>query len=450
MRAGVPDSCVRACRQDEAIFLLAILVDLQIIISLIIIMERRVVVTGIGVIHALGEDKQAFYDALLSGKSGISRVKGFDPTDYNCQVGSECVNFKPENYMDPKDARRNDRFVQLAVAASRNAVKDASLDLSKEDASRVGVIIGSGVGGMKTMEEQVVTWYTKGPRRVSPFTIPMLITNMASGVVAIELKVKGPNYCVVSACASGSHAIGDAYNILKHGEAEVMVSGGSEAAITGISFASFCSMKAMATEFNDTPEKSSRPFDAKRCGFVMGEGAGVLILETLEHARARGARILAEVIGYGASSDGFHITQPDPEGTGLMLCMKKALQGVNLDEVGYINAHGTSTLYNDKFETLAFKKVLGEERARRTKISSTKSMTGHLLGAAGGVEAAITTMALVTGELPPTINYENPDPDCDLDYIPNHSIKHQAEVAISDNLGFGGQNACLAFRRWKE
>jgi 3-oxoacyl-[acyl-carrier-protein] synthase II len=278
----------------------------------------------------------------------------------------------------------------------------------------------------------------------------MLITNMASGVVAIELKVKGPNYCVVSACASGSHAIGDAYNILKHGEAEVMVSGGSEAAITGISFASFCSMKAMATEFNDTPEKSSRPFDAKRCGFVMGEGAGVLILETLEHARARGARILAEVIGYGASSDGFHITQPDPEGTGLMLCMKKALQGVNLDEVGYINAHGTSTLYNDKFETLAFKKVLGEERARRTKISSTKSMTGHLLGAAGGVEAAITTMALVTGELPPTINYENPDPDCDLDYIPNHSIKHQAEVAISDNLGFGGQNACLAFRRWKE
>lgn len=411
-------------------------------------MQHRVVVTGLGVIHALGEDAEGFFNSLTSGKSAIKRVAGFDPTEYSCQVAAEHPTFNPEAYMDPKDARRNDRFVQFAVAASKKAVDDAKLDMSKENNERVGVIIGSGVGGMKTIEEQVVAWHTKGPRRVSPFTIPMLINNMASGVVAIGLQARGPNYGVVSACASGTHALGDAYHMLRDGEVDVMISGGSEAAVTGIAFASFCSMKAMATEFNDAPEKSSRPFDAKRCGFVMGEGAGILVLETLEHAQARGARIYAEIIGYGASCDGYHITQPDPEGRGLVICMTNALRGIDLREVGYINAHGTSTAYNDKFETIAIKKVFGDH-AKNLKISSTKSMTGHLLGAAGGVEAIISILALYKGVLPPTINYENPDPDCDLDYIPNQAVQKQVEIAISDNLGFGGQNACIAFRRWK-
>jgi 3-oxoacyl-[acyl-carrier-protein] synthase II len=412
-------------------------------------MPNRVVVTGLGVIHALAEDADAFFGALVAGKSGVGRINLFDPTEYPCHVGAQCWDFKPESYMDPKEVRRNDRFVHFAVAASKKAVAHAGLDMTKENADRVGVIIGSGVGGMKTIEDQVVNWHTKGPRKVSPFTIPMLINNMASGVVGIELGARGPNYGVVSACASASHAIGDAMKMLRDGEVDVMVSGGSEAAITGISYASFCAMKAMATEFNDNPQQASRPFDAKRCGFVMGEGAGVLVLETLEHAQARGAKILAEIIGYGASCDAFHITQPDPEGKGLVLCMTKALKDINLDEVGYVNAHGTSTPYNDKYETLAIKKVFGEERARKLKISSTKSMTGHLLGAAGGIEAIICVKALQTGILPPTINYEFPDPDCDLDYIPNKAINLQAEVVISNNLGFGGQNACVAFRRWK-
>jgi 3-oxoacyl-[acyl-carrier-protein] synthase II len=376
-------------------------------------MANRVVITGIGVIHALGEDVDTFFNALVAGKSGLGRVTHFDPAAYTSQVASECANFKPETYMDPKEARRNDRFVQFAVAGSKNAVTMAKLDMTKENGDRVGVIIGSGVGGMKTVEDQVVNWHLNGPRRVSPFTIPMLINNMASGVVGIELGARGPNYGVVSACASGAHAIGDAYKIVRDGEADVMVAGGAEAAITGISFASFCSMKAMATDFNDVPEKASRPFDAKRCGFVMGEGAGILVIETLEHAQKRGAEILAELIGYGASCDGYHITQPDPEGRGLVLCMTKALAGINLDEVGYINAHGTSTLYNDKFETIAFKKVFGGERIRKINISSTKSMTGHLLGAAAGIEAAISVMVLRKGVIPPTINLENPDPDCD-------------------------------------
>lgn len=411
-------------------------------------MPNRVVITGLGVIHSLSEDVNEFFDAVVAGKSGIKRIsQAFDPAEYNCQVGAEHTAFNAEAHMDPKEARRNDRFVQFAVAAAKKAVSDSRLNMEQENGDRVGVIIGSGVGGMKTIEEQVVNWHTKGPRKVSPFTIPMLINNMASGVVAIELKARGPNYGVVSACASSSHAMGDSYKILRDGEADVMISGGSEATITPVAFAGFCNMKAMATDFNDAPEKASRPFDAKRCGFVMGEGAAVLVMETLEHAQKRGATIYAEVIGYGASCDGFHITQPDPEGRGLVLCMTKALQGIDLKNVGYINAHGTSTPYNDKFETLAIKKVFGE-LARTVKISSTKSMTGHLLGAAGGIEAIITVLAMHKGILPPTINYENPDPDCDLDYIPNQAIQKQVDIAISNNLGFGGQNACLAFRRW--
>jgi 3-oxoacyl-[acyl-carrier-protein] synthase II len=413
-------------------------------------MAHRVVVTGIGVIHALGEDAGIFFDALLAGKSAVKRISSFDPTDYTCQIAAEYPDFKPEAHMDPKDARRSDRFIQFAMAASRKAVGDAKLDTKALDPARFGVIIGSGVGGMKTIEDQVIVHYTKGPRRVSPFTIPMLISNMAAGMVSIDLGARGPNFAVVTACASGSHALGEAFKCVQNGECDVMIAGGAEAAITPVAVASFCSLKAMATSFNDAPEKASRPFDAKRDGFVMGEGAGILVLESLEHAQARGARIYAEMVGYGASCDAFHITQPHPEGEGLIICIKRALEvaGVKPEEVGYINAHGTSTAYNDKFETAAFKKVFGEY-AKKLKISSTKSMTGHALGAAGGIEAAITVMALHTGKIPPTINYENPDPECDLDYTPNKAVDFQAEVALSDNLGFGGQNACLVFRKWK-
>jgi 3-oxoacyl-[acyl-carrier-protein] synthase II len=414
-------------------------------------MSHRVVVTGIGVIHALGESADEFFASLLAGKSGIKRITSFDPTGYTCQVASEHTAFNPEAHMDPKDARRSDRFIQFAMAASKKAVVDAGMDMKAVNPDRTGVIIGSGVGGMHTIEEQVVVHHEKGPRRVSPFTIPMLISNMAAGMVAIELGAKGPNYSVVSACASGSHAIGDAFKYIRSGECDVMVAGGAEAAITPVAVASFCSLKALSTEYNETPERASRPFDAKRDGFVMGEGAGILILESLEHAQARGAKIYAEMVGYGASCDAFHITQPHPDGVGLILCLNKTLAdaGITPDQVGYINAHGTSTHFNDMLETKAIREVFGEH-ARSLKISSTKSMTGHLLGAAGGVEAAVAVMALKTGKIPPTINYENPDPDCDLDYVPNHAIDFQVEYALSDNLGFGGHNACLAFKRWAE
>lgn len=413
-------------------------------------MAHRVVVTGIGVIHNLGEDAESFWNAIVEGKSGIKRLERFDPSEYNCQVGAEHRDFNPADYMDPKEVRRNDRFVHFAMAASKRAVEMAKVDMTQMDVSRVGVIIGSGVGGMNTIEEQVINHHDKGPRRVSPFTIPMLITNMASGTVAIELGARGPNYGVVSACASATHAMGDAYHFIARGDTDMMICGGAEAAITPVSFAGFCAMKAMATDYNDSPQQASRPFDAKRSGFVMGEGAGILILESLESAQKRGATIIAEVVGYGASCDGFHITQPDPEGRGLELCMRKAIEtaGLKPEDVDYINAHGTSTAYNDKFETLAIKKVFGEH-AKKLKISSTKSMTGHLLGAAGGIEGAICAMALHKGVVPPTINLENPDPDCDLDYVPNKAQKADIKVVISNNLGFGGQNACIAFKKFE-
>ncbi len=412
-------------------------------------MAHRVVITGLGVIHGLAEDPEVFYDALIHGKSGIDRITGFDPLEYPSQVASECKTFNPEAHMDPKEARRNDRFVQFAVAAAKNAAAMAGLQVSEAEADRVGVIIGSGVGGIKTTEEQVRVSVEKGPRRVSPFTIPMLICNMASGVVAIHLNARGPNYAVVSACASGSHAIGDAYDILRRGIADVMLAGGAEAAVTPMTFASFCSMKALAADFNSEPERASRPFDAQRCGFVMGEGAGILVLETLEHAKARGATILAELVGSGASCDAFHITQPEPEGKGMTLCIKRALEGIDPASVDYINAHGTSTAYNDKIETLVFKKVFGEH-ARKVAISSTKSMTGHLLGAAGGIEAIIAVQTIRHGIIPPTINYEFPDPECDLSYTPNKAVERKVRIAISDNLGFGGQNACLVFKAFED
>ena len=349
--------------------------------------------------------------------------------------------------MDPKEVRRNDRYTHFGFCAAKQAAADAKLDMSKEDPDRVGVIIGSGIGGMLTIENQHKILMERGPRKVSPFMIPSLISNMCSGLVAIELGARGPNFSIVSACATATHAIGESLRMIRGGEADVMVCGGAEASITPLAYAGFCSMKAMSTN-NDNPQQASRPFDLNRDGFIMAEGSGILVLESLEHALARGARIYCEIAGYAATCDAFHITSPDPEGKGLSLAMSRSLHDARIapTEVDYINAHGTSTPYNDKFETLAIKKVFGDH-ARKVLISSTKSMTGHLLGAAGGVEAIVSVKAIQTGEIPPTINLDTPDPDCDLDYVPNVKRSARVNTVMSDNLGFGGQNAALIFRR---
>lgn len=410
--------------------------------------KERVVVTGIGVITSLGQTITAFWDNILAGKSGIDRVTAFDPTDYPSQVGAEVRDFDPTQYMDPKETKRSDRYTHFAMAASRRAIEDSGLNIDAVNSKRFGVIIGSGIGGMETIEKQAIALFEKGPRRVSPFMIPSLIANIASGVVAIEFKAKGPNFSVVSACATGSHAIGEALRYMQRGEADIMLAGGTEAAINRLGYAGFCAMRAMSTSFNDTPSRASRPFDLNRDGFVMGEGAGVLLLETLSHAKARGAKIYCELAGYAATCDAYHITSPHPEGEPLADCLNLALEDADLapTAVQYINAHGTSTPYNDKFETMAFKRVFGDH-AHKLAISSTKSMTGHLLGAAGAIEAAIAVKSVETGFVPPTINYETPDPECDLDYIPNVKRQLAVDVAVSDNLGFGGQNAALVFKK---
>ena len=413
--------------------------------------KQRIVVTGMGVISPFGDGSDIFWESLCAGKNGIDKVSLFDAKDLNCQIAAECKGFDATKYMDPKEAKRSDRYTHFAVAAAKLAVKDAGLEMDKEIPERVGVIIGSGVGGMDTIENQARAFIERGPRRVSPFMIPNLISNMASGVIAIELGARGVNFSVVSACATGSHAIGEALLHLQAGREDVILAGGSEAAVTPLAFAGFCAMKAMATNFNDEPHRASRPFDADRCGFVMGEGAGVLVLERLEHAKKRGANILAEIIGYGASCDAYHITSPDIEGRGLAACLHKVLdEGKVLPEqVSYINAHGTSTPYNDKFETLAIHKVFGDA-AKKVPVSSTKSMTGHLLGAAGAIEAAVCVKAIQTSIIPPTINYEHPDPDCDLDYVPNVAREQEVKIALSTNLGFGGQNGALLFKKFEE
>ncbi|HQU08670.1 MAG: beta-ketoacyl-[acyl-carrier-protein] synthase II [Verrucomicrobia bacterium 21-51-4] len=409
--------------------------------------NHTVVVTGLGVITSLGQDAQSFFDNLVAGKSGIARIDRFWETELSSKIGAEVKDFNAEAIMDPKEAKRSDRYTHFAMAAAKGAVADAKLDVTKVDKNRMGVMIGSGIGGMDTFERQSRVFFERGPRKVSPFMIPSLIPNMASGLVAIEMGARGPNFAIVSACATGSHAIGEAYRSIRLGEADIMLAGGSEAAVTVLGYSGFCAMRAMCTSFNDEPERASRPFDAKRDGFIMGEGAGVIVLESLEHAKARGAHIYCELAGYAASCDAFHITSPDPDGEGLYQCLTRALKDadVTAQQVDYINAHGTSTPYNDKFETIAFKRVLGDH-ARNVPISSTKSMTGHLLGAAGGIEAAVCVKAIQNGVVPPTINQEFPDPDCDLDYVPNKARKASVKVAVSDNLGFGGQNVALVFK----
>ena len=411
--------------------------------------KPRVVVTGLGVVTALGTGIGEYWDNLVAGNSGIRRITNFDPTNFTCQIGAEIRDFDPGKWMDPKEARRNDRYTQLAMAASKLAVEDSGVEASAFAPERFGILIGSGIGGIDTIQKQTQKLLERGPSRVSPFMIPSLIANIAGGVVAIELGARGPNFAVVSACATGTHAIGESLRILQNGEADVMLAGGSEAAVTELGFAGFCSMKAMSTTRNGTPEAASRPFDAERDGFVMGEGAGVLLLETLEHAQARGANIICELSGYAASCDAYHITSPDVESRGLAECIQNAIgnAGVAKEEIGYINAHGTSTPYNDKFETNAVKKVFGDH-AYSLKISSTKSMTGHLLGAAGAIEAAACCKVLTDGKLPPTINYENPDPDCDLDYVANTAQDSDTSVVMSNNSGFGGQNASLVFQKY--
>lgn len=411
-------------------------------------MKKRVVVTGLGVIAPVGIGKDNFWQALIQGKSGIKPITKFDASELPTRIAGEVTDFEPGVYLDKKEARRMDRFSQFAVAASKMAIEDSGLDLTRENLDRIGVILGSGIGGMETFEDQTRTLVNRGPNRISPFFVPMMIANMAAAQIAITFGLRGPNITTVTACASSTNSIGDAFKLLQRGDADVVVTGGTEAPITPLAMAGFCAMKAMSTR-NDEPEKASRPFDRERDGFVMGEGAGILILETLEHAEARGARIYAEVAGYGTTCDASHITAPDPEGEGAAKSMEMAINdaGLKPEEITYINAHGTSTPLNDKCETMAIKRALGEH-AGKVLVSSTKSMTGHLLGAAGGIEGIASVLAIYTGVIPPTINYENPDPDCDLDYVPNKAREVEVKAALSNTFGFGGHNATIIFKRF--
>ncbi len=412
-------------------------------------MKERVVVTGLGAVSPLGLSMEDTWQALMSGKSGVGRLTRFDPAPFNCRIAAEVKGFDPCNYLDRKEVRHSDRFVHYAVAASREAVKMSALKIEEGNATDIGVLVGSGIGGLSTLFEQTRVLLEKGPDRVSPFLAPMMVSDMASGQLSISLGVKGPNFCTTSSCASSADAIGTACNLIRDGYARVMISGGSEAALTPIGLAAFDSARAVSTR-NDEPEKASRPFDALRDGFVIGEGAAALVLEALSHALGRGANILAELVGYGATGDAFHITQPAPNAEGGARAMKKALEtaGIRPDEVSYINAHGTSTPLNDKFETMAIKKVFGEY-AYKVPISSTKSMTGHLLGAAGAIEAAICVNAIGRGIIPPTINLTSPDPDCDLDYVPHTVRKKDVEITLSNSFGFGGHNSVLIFRKFR-
>lgn len=411
-------------------------------------MKRRVVITGMGAVTSLGIGADKLWQSIKNGKNGISNIERIDVSDLPAKVASEVKDFNPEDFIDKKEARRMDRFAQFAMASAKIAVEDSKLDLEKVNKERLGVIIGSGTGGIETVENQCAEFLEKGYRRVSPFLVPMMICNMASGLVAIKFGAKGYNECTVTACASGANAIGDAFKVIQRNDADIMITGGAEACITRLTIAGFCSSKAMTT--NPDPNTASKPFNIDRNGFVLGEGSGVLIIEELEHALNRGANIIAEIVGYGCTNDAYHITAPAEGGEGAARCMQRAIEdaGISSSEIGYINAHGTSTKPNDKGETTAVKTVFGEY-AYELPMSSTKSMTGHLLGASGAIEAIITASAIKDGFLPPTINYNNPDPECDLNYIPNEGKNAEVTYALSNSFGFGGHNASLVFKAFK-
>lgn len=411
---------------------------------------NRVVITGVGGVTPVGTGKAEIWNSIKNGISGIGTITKFDPTDFACHVGAEVKDFDVTKYIEKKEAKRMDLFVQYAIAGTKLAVEDAGLDMSAEDPTRVGVMIGSGIGGISTLCEQHKRMLDKGPGKVSPFMIPMMISNMAVGQVAIAFNCKGVNLTTVSACASGTDAIGQALLAIRRGDADMIFAGGTEATINELALAGFSSMKALTTR-NDTPDKACSPFDAKRDGFIMGEGSGILVLESLDHAKARGANIIAELVGYGSTNDAYHMTAPAPDGEGGARCMAAAVAdaGIKPEDVDYINAHGTSTPYNDKYETAAIKTVFGDH-AYKLAVSSTKSMTGHMLGAAGGVEGIITALAVNEGFLPPTINLETPDPDCDLDYVPNEGRAADIEYAVSNSLGFGGHNASIVLKKYTD
>jgi len=411
-------------------------------------MKRRVVVTGLGLITPLGTGIQKTWEGICKGASGIDRITTFDASEFPVQIAGEVKDFNPEDFIERKEIKKMDVFIQYALSAGSMAIEDAGLKITEENADRVGVIVGAGIGGIHTIERYHSVLLENGQRRISPFFIPMLITNLAAGQISMRFGARGPNSCVTTACAAGTHAIGDSFKIIQRGDADAMIAGGSESAITPLTIAGFANMKALSSR-NDTPQKASRPFDVERDGFVIAEGAGIVVLEELEVALARRAKIYAEVIGYGMTADAYHMTAPDPEGRGVVNCMRVALRdaGIAPEAVNYINAHGTSTPYNDKHETNAIKHVFGEH-VHRLAVSSTKSMTGHLLGAAGGVEAAFCALALSEGIIPPTINYEHPDPECDLDYVPNHARHIDLENVISNSFGFGGTNACIVLKKY--
>ncbi|WP_432400632.1 beta-ketoacyl-ACP synthase II [Wukongibacter sp. M2B1] len=412
--------------------------------------KRRVVITGIGVISPIGSGKENYWNALRNGVNGVDTITKFDVADYKTQMAAEVKDFDPTDFIDKKEAKRMDRFTQFAVVAAKQAIEDSGMNLDEIDKDRFGVALGSGVGGIETLENEHTKLSEKGPRRVSPFFIPMMISNIGAGRISIELGARGPSTTSVSACASSTNSIGDAFRIIERGEADIMCTGGAEASITPLSVAGFCTMKAMSTR-NDDPKTASRPFDKERDGFVMGEGAGILIMEELEHAKKRGAQIYGEIVGYGMSSDAYHITSPAPDGEGAARSMKYAINdaGIKPEDVDYINAHGTSTPYNDKFETMAIKTVFGDH-AYKLAVSSTKSMTGHLLGAAGSIEAIACLLAVKEDFIPPTINYMNPDPELDLDYVPNEGKSRVVNYALSNSLGFGGHNATILLKKYND
>ncbi|KIU12073.1 3-oxoacyl-ACP synthase [Bacillus subtilis] len=410
--------------------------------------KKRVVVTGLGALSPLGNDVDTSWNNAINGVSGIGPITRVDAEEYPAKVAAELKDFNVEDYMDKKEARKMDRFTQYAVVAAKMAVEDAELNITDEIAPRVGVWVGSGIGGLETLESQFEIFLTKGPRRVSPFFVPMMIPDMATGQISIALGAKGVNSCTVTACATGTNSIGDAFKVIQRGDADVMVTGGTEAPLTRMSFAGFSANKALST--NPDPKTASRPFDKNRDGFVMGEGAGIIVLEELEHALARGAKIYGEIVGYGSTGDAYHITAPAQDGEGGARAMQAAIKdaGIAPEEIDYINAHGTSTYYNDKYETMAIKTVFGEH-AHKLAVSSTKSMTGHLLGAAGGIEAIFSILAIKEGVIPPTINIQTPDEECDLDYVPDEARRQELNYVLSNSLGFGGHNATLIFKKYQ-